>query len=102
MARHKQQATLQTLQGMDLKRFAASGQFVLVQSKLFGEIIILASDTCMVPDEYLPDLTTRQPGTQPVIYWTRELPVLRRMTPEARQQAHEIKRLFGGVLGDAE
>ncbi len=78
---------LQSMEDRPLSRFAESGQYRQVHSKVLGEIIILAADNAEVPDV----------GDK-VVYRAAEARSLVGLPPEEVRAFHKVKVYFDGII----
>jgi hypothetical protein len=70
-----------------LARFATSGQYRRINSKVLGEIIILAADNAEVPD-----------FGNTVVYRAAEARLLVGKSPEEIRAFHKVKVYFDGII----
>ena len=76
-----------TVEQMSLSRFAMSGQYRQVHSKILDEIIVLAADNAELPD-----------FGDTVVYRAAEAQLLVGLPPEEVRAYHEVKVYFDGII----
>ena len=77
----------ESIEQMPLSRFAMSGQFLQVHSKVLDEIIVLAADNADLPD--LGDTA---------VYRAAEARLLVGLPPAEVRAYHEVKVFFDGII----
>ncbi len=81
-------ATAADAADMPLDRFQGAGLALPFFSTVLGEEVVFASDNAVV-----------DPGERRVLYRAAEMWHMTTMQPETLRAVHEVKRLFGGMVG---